>query len=532
MSTPVSVVGTSALGLARRPETWWLLPLLAVAAAVNLFGIARSPQRVDDEGTYVAQAFAVQQWGELGHYTYWYDHPPLGWLQLATWTWTTHAFERWHPAVIAGREFMVVVHLVSVVLLWFLVRRLLDSPVAATIAAALFSLSPLAVMFHRAVYLDNIATTWLLAACLLATSRRHQLLSHLGAGLCAGVAVLTKETYLLLVVPVAWEILRRAHPSTRRYTVPLAVGSLAIVGTGYLAFAVLKGELLPGDGVSLTDAIAFQLFNREGSGSVFDEGSPANDTLELWLGADPILPVAGIAASVVGLAVSSLRPYAATYLMLAALLLRDGYLPVPYVIGALPLAAIVVAGVVVLAARRINQYDGDLAYCGSAIALTVASILVVPVWANGLERVVADDADAPLRQAQEWMVANVPLEDRMLVDDAVWVDLVRAGFPRDRVVWHYKPDTDPEVAEKAPGGWRSYRWLLVTETVRQSAADYPTVQAAFDNSRTVVAFGEGKDRVLVRRISIPEEASPDADPQPDHRLGGTRDRRAGSNDAG
>jgi hypothetical protein len=54
-------------------------------AGVRLINLGGSPQRVDDEGTYVAQAYAVSRLGDLSHYTYWYDHPPLGWIQIAVW---------------------------------------------------------------------------------------------------------------------------------------------------------------------------------------------------------------------------------------------------------------------------------------------------------------------------------------------------------------------------------------------------------------------------------------------------------------
>ena len=60
--------------------------LLMLTAAVRLINLMGSPARLDDEGTYMAQAYAVAKWGELAHYTYWYDHPPAGWLQLALWT--------------------------------------------------------------------------------------------------------------------------------------------------------------------------------------------------------------------------------------------------------------------------------------------------------------------------------------------------------------------------------------------------------------------------------------------------------------
>ncbi|GMA32332.1 hypothetical protein [Litorihabitans aurantiacus] len=82
------------------------------------------PQFIDDEGTYSAQAYAVERLGELTHYTYWYDHPPLGWLQMAGWTSLTNAFDRYPSAVMAGRETMMVALAASTLLLWVLVRRI------------------------------------------------------------------------------------------------------------------------------------------------------------------------------------------------------------------------------------------------------------------------------------------------------------------------------------------------------------------------------------------------------------------------
>lgn len=96
--------------------------LLALTAVLRLINIAGSPIRLDDEGTYVAQAFAVSQWGELAHYTYWYDHPPGGWLQLAAWmTLTGPGFGP--NAVTAGRYLMVLAAVISAGLLWLLARR-------------------------------------------------------------------------------------------------------------------------------------------------------------------------------------------------------------------------------------------------------------------------------------------------------------------------------------------------------------------------------------------------------------------------
>jgi hypothetical protein len=46
-----------------------LVALLALVAVVHATGMTHAPPRSDDEGTYVAQAWAVQHWRTLAHYT-------------------------------------------------------------------------------------------------------------------------------------------------------------------------------------------------------------------------------------------------------------------------------------------------------------------------------------------------------------------------------------------------------------------------------------------------------------------------------
>src|SRR4051812_35357970 len=98
---------------------------LLVVTAVGLvqgWGMSRSPGPMDDEGTYVAQAWAVQTQHKLAHYTYWYDHPPLGWIQISLWTWLTDGFHRAAHAVMAGRELMLIAGIVSAALVFIISR--------------------------------------------------------------------------------------------------------------------------------------------------------------------------------------------------------------------------------------------------------------------------------------------------------------------------------------------------------------------------------------------------------------------------
>ena len=106
---PVAVTPASAprgAGRERLRDLLWLLPVLLGGVIVNAINLGGSPQRIDDEGTYTAQAWSIAHLGELTHYTYWYDHPPLGWIQIAAYAGLTGAWDRYDVAVIAAREGM------------------------------------------------------------------------------------------------------------------------------------------------------------------------------------------------------------------------------------------------------------------------------------------------------------------------------------------------------------------------------------------------------------------------------------------
>ena len=492
---------------AHRHTLAWLSPVLAISGLVQGINMAGSPQRIDDEGTYVAQAYAVDKLGELAHYTFWYDHPPLGWLQIAAWTRLTDAFDRVDVAVLAGREFTLVATLVSVVLLWSIVRRLDFGRPTAAVASLLFAVSPLAVQFHRTVYLDNIATPWLLAAVLLALARKHQLAAFAGAAATFAIAVLTKETYLLALPFLIWIVVRNADRATRRYTLSVASSILVLVGGSYIVLAAVKNEVFPGpDRVSLVEGIMFQLGSRESSGSVFDPDSLINRTFAIWTQLDPVIVVAGLLAAVVGLFLRTTRPFAAMLLFLVLFMFRPGgYLPVPYVIMLLPFAALLIATVSTSLLRSWGPREGVgrvpvLIWSGAMVA---AVAVAVPVWGGQLRGLLLADLDKPTRQAEEWVRDNVPRDERLIVDDAMWVDLVTSGFARDNVIWYYKINTDPEVQALSPNGWRDSDYIVTTDSMRTFPDTFPDVKSAIDNSIVVASFGENSQQVDVRRI-VPE----------------------------
>ncbi|MEV5238123.1 glycosyltransferase family 39 protein [Streptomyces cinnamoneus] len=504
-----------------RPDLLVCGAVLVAILLVQSWNITGFPALSDDEGTYLAQAWAVQEGRGLAHYTYWYDHPPLGWIQIALVTWIPAALSPDAMSVAPMRCAMLLVSAVSAVLVYVLGRRLGLQTWAAALAMALFGLSPLAVVLQREIFLDNLAVMWILLAFCLAASPRRHLWHHFGAGLAAAVAVLSKETMLVILPALLLTMWRHSHRDTRKFAVTGAVTACVLIGLAYPLFAFLNHELFPGPGhVSLIDGITYQM-SRPGSGFVLDEGSGAHGVLHSWLYYDRVLPLCGLAAAVVLVAAArwsrtgrALAGPAAAAVILALVALRpSGYLPAMYVIQVLPFLALALAGVAAsvlgaLLRPRPGRGARQTAVRRSAAGLlaVAAAVLVVPRWYEGNRPALTVDANAPYRAAASWLGdrANVadPGGTRVLADDAIWLDLVHAGYrPGTGAVWFYKADLDPAVTRTMPRGWRDVHYVVSSPTVRRDAVTLPLVKAALEHSRPVASFGEGEDRIEIRRVT-------------------------------
>ncbi|GGP56857.1 phospholipid carrier-dependent glycosyltransferase [Streptomyces abikoensis] len=516
---------------ASRPDLLLCGAVLAAILLVQGWNTTGFPALSDDEGTYLAQAWAVQEGKGLAHYTYWYDHPPLGWLQLALVTWLPAALFPDVMSVAPMRVAMLLVTAVSAVLLYVLARRLGLRRWAAALAMALFGLSPLSVVLQREIFLDNIAVLWILLAFCLAASPRRHLWHHFGAGLAAAVAVLSKETMLVVLPALLLTMWRHTHRDTRKFAVTGAITACVLTGLAYPLFALLNHELFPGDGhVSLIDGIKYQM-SRAGSGFILDDRSGAHAVLRSWLYYDRVLPIAGLASAVLLLAAARWSPTgralagpatAATILALVALR-PSGYLPAMYVIQMLPFLALALAGAVSAALEPLRAQIQPLRRLRSgglrrpallrrtatlAIAATAAA-LTLPHWYDATRTALTTDTNAPYRAAAHWLrdKANVPdpSSTRVLADDAIWLDLVHAGYrPGTGAVWFYKADLDPAIGKTLPRGWRDVDYVVASPTVRRDAPTLPLVKAALTNSETVASFGEGDGRIEIRRVKRAE----------------------------
>ena len=491
-----------------RGRSWsgWLLVvgMAGLTAAVRLQGLAQGPAYRDDEGTYVAQAWAVRHLGSLAHYTYWYDHPPLGWLVIAVWRWLTEPFL--HPAteVLAGRQLMVVLAAADAALLLTIARRLGLRWWAGATAALLWALSPLAVGFSRSVWLDDVAITFALGSLACALTPKRHLWAFAMSGVLLGCAVLSKETTLLLAPAAVLAVARTSAGRTRPFCMAAFSAAAVLVLLAFPLLAVLKGELIPGPGhVSLLDAVNWQLHGRASTGSALDPTSASANIVGQWLHRDPWLLGGGVLAAPLVLLARRLQVASLALLVPVVVALRPGYLPEPFVVMLLPFCALVLGGVLDVALPR------RLPALGPVLGAALVATLLMTSWLPGLRTLRSDDATRRTVAVEDWVAAHVPHDQRILVDDSLWVDLVNRGFDaRQGVIWFYKTDIagglDPSVRKALPGGYRDIQWVVLSPILRDALEASPTaftgLRRTLTTSTPVHTSGSGDDRYVVLRL--------------------------------
>lgn len=498
-----------------------LVPLLIAVLIVDFLTFSVSLGTNDDPGTYFAQAWAVVKTGQPAHYTYWYDHPWLGWFQLGGYAGLTNGFDRSDiftgskVGVLVAGEYMVILQLASCVLIFKLIRQLLpDRRWAAGLAVILFALSPLAINYQKMSFLDNITVPWMLAALVAVASKRRSLGGAFWAGVFMAVATLSKETagiWLLVVGYLLWQNYGKGH---RTWGLAVLVSVwFGVCFFTYGIYAIAKGELFPGPGhVSLIGSFLWQI-NREGAGSPIDGWL----SLDYWLGYAAAAAAACVLLHMVWRLVRRviprnrgqvptgvlyrMRPIMLGFVIMLVMIFRGGYVPAPLIIGVLPFAALLVAGVL----GALWPGWGGLRLPKRAFALTVVRITAVFALLGGGAVIVAPDWAAEAQTATsttelenyvevlDWVKTNIPNKDAVIaVDDNMWTDLKEAGYTN--VVWFYKLDLDPEVSNKyIPGGYKDIDYVVLRQLyyyIARDGAENSVIAQAEEDSELVAQIGD------------------------------------------
>ncbi len=466
------------------------------------------PGRVnDDEGTYTTEAWAIISLHRLAPYTYWYDHPPLGWATIAAWAWLTDGFHRASRAVMIGREVMWLATIISSALLYGVARKLeLRRPGAAG-AVLLFGLSPLAIWYHRTVSLDNMSTMWALAAFMVAVSRRRSMGAAFWSAVCFAAASLSKETVIVILPALVWQLWQHTDRRTRSWNIGIFITTYVLIVLFYPLFGILRGEFLPGRGhVSLIGSVEYQLLSRQGSGSLLDSHSGTFAMAHSWVSLDPWLTFGGLAMMFAGFMIRRLRPAALALLLQLAIMAKGGYVPFAFGVGMLPFAALLVAGTLdnlwelsFTGRGRRAHAAAELAppwlvNCGRAlvaVALLIFCGFALPHWASFLRQQSGVNEFSNQQAATQWIIHHVPPGKIVVVDDYPWLDLTLRS--NTMPLWLWKINSDPQVTHALLR--HGYKDISYLELEPKSSLTFaalpgrPTLTAALDHSRVVARFG-------------------------------------------
>lgn len=467
---------------------------------------------VNDEGTYVAQANAMLT-GRLSPYEYNYDHPPLGWVQLGALMQGPAALVPHELALVHGRWVMVLALAVSATLIYLIGRRIDAGRFLSLVATIAYLASPLTLRLGRQVYLDNLAVPWLLASLLLILDRRARLWHHVTAGVLFGIAVLTKETFLLFGPALLVALLTRRSWHARSFAATGGMVAAACVIGFYPLAALLSDELVPSrERVSLGEAVSFQLFTRTGSGSVLDPGSARLAMARDWFNQDPIFVTMGLAACVLAaFAAGSRWILVAVLCALAPVVFSTGYLPTMHVIGLLPFLALGIAAGGRVAwdwfQALLERVPTTLHNRGVVTGVIGTLLLAAMVWAvvpdhtDQRHALVADSANEDWSEAVAWLRSHRTDDTVMLVPFSMWSELA-GNTPAEGEEWKVialeKADLDSQFQHELWGGWRDITFVVDSESVRQEVdlLGLTNVALALEHSTTVADFGD----YSVRRV--------------------------------
>lgn len=439
-----------------------VLAVLALAGGLRVLYLAAPNPALPSEAANVAHAYA------LGHLTPFTDSggagvSPFGWWQLSAYTMVTDAFGRSATALAAVRETMIVAAVIGVVLLWFLARRTGLTRWAAAAAVLLLAASPLALGLQRLVVVEHLAVLWALGALVLITKPDARIRHDVLAAVCLLAAALTSPLALVFLPAAGWLLVRRSPARAALVAVLLNLGLGIAFGP---AAAILRPHL----------------------------ADPGRPSVADWVALDPAWAVLSTVALVAALAVTALRPFAVSGLLLVGALLVPGVPDTAVLALLLPVTPLLLAGVLQAVTRqRTAAHRPAPSRRGVALAAVVLVAAVAVGWVYGYPALrPSTERVGPLGAAQEWLQANAS-GARLLVDDAAWAELADAGWPSGMLA--------PPAA--CAGGCPPAEWAVFTGDGPELRQRYPALEEAFADSGTTAVFGDGDDRVTVSRLGLP-----------------------------
>ncbi len=402
---------------------------LFVAAFLHGWNMFHYPYYEGDEGIYVSQAWSVIKEGSLSPYTYWYDHPPLGWITMSLWgaVFGGNFFIFGESSIDNMRVFMLIVHIISASLVFFIARRITDNTKIAIFATLFFTLSPIFIYYQRRVLLDNVLTLWLLASVAILYIKNLRLW-HIGlSGAFFGCALLTKIPAIVFLPGILYVLVQQKCSMNFLRRATLWLAAAFCIGMIFITYTIAKGEFLPPsitgkDNVSFISGIQFQL-NRDSTHSLLHPESAFRLALNDWILKDiPTIIVAtvgiliGIVAMFKNTPVRTMMIFVLIYL---AFLMRGGIVTNFHILPLVPFLAIACA---IAFWWLIARFQKDYAK-QSLIYIIFSVVLLGGLFTTSKKDYLHADETSNYNKAITWIKENIDEDKSVIADIQGLVDL-------------------------------------------------------------------------------------------------------------
>ena len=508
---PINPVKASIFHIPTWAEALMVALCLTASFVTHAFNLFSFPHYELDEGTYMASAWAIVH-GMIMPYPYGYGHPPLGWIQIAAWVQLTGGFFTFGNAINSGRVLMLLFALGSSLLVYGILRRLDGSRGAALLAMLIFSLSPLGIVYQRQVYLDNIGTFWLLLSLYLLVISNSRLLYIVLAALSFGLAILSKEIFVLFIPAMIYAVWLHTTTFQRKFALVAFTYTVISMGSSFVLMAVLKGELFPAGllpwdhhpHLSMLDTF-FQQTQRSQS-----EGSFQVSWLE-WTQTDFLLIAFSIFATLFNLIAGwwnrKLLLLALFAISFWVLLLRGGVVFPFYLIPMIPLAALNAAMAVHTIMSWISKHVGPQRSDLLRVVLLFGVIVAISTYdiQHSINYIPQRPATAQV-DALLWIRNHVAHNAVLVINSYYYTDLHEPGgegvgngatYPFAHIYWNLA--YDPELHDGLlKDDWNRIDYIIISDPtmlndIRTRGGNMSIIDQALHNSVLLADF-QAQDR--------------------------------------
>ena len=489
--------------------------VIGITMLVQALNIFNAPAYSVEEGNSMSNAWAILH-GMITPYAYTYNHPPLGWIQIAAWLRLTGGLSSFGNAINSGRIMMLLVAGASSLLLYLIASHMSGSRSAALLAVLIYTLSPFSLLYRREVLLDNIGVFWLLLSLCLITAGESKQRTFILAAVALGIAILSKGMLIVFAPAMIYAVWLYATPFQRKFSLLVFLYVLFAVTSSFVLLALLKGELVPpgvfpwdkGTHLSFVGMLV-EVWQKWIYGNQF------RATWNTWLSIDVLLLAAGTIAmfvNILGGTVNRFQLLTATFSATYSLYLLLSNASEPsFIVPLLPFFALNIVMAVNIPLRWVTRKIGfDL---GRAMLIfIVIGVLLTAGLQQATSQQVKNVAEAQ-RQAMLWIRNNVPHNATIVTNSYLFSDLRERGGmgvgdaePFSHAQIYSGASLDPTVyATEWKGNWQNINYIVVDSTMQQeiqSNPDYALLNEALHHGIVQAQFGTSEDGTLIQVYQI------------------------------